>query len=643
MENNHRANIIFFGASWPWHIWIRFRSSCICNTDNENDETSNSVCRRLFEKLVKVRSPEIIEKLYLEKDYGRFVLKQHIFLKIPGNPIAYWLSNKIVDLFENGVSLNTKYSPKTGMTTGDDERFLRQWHEPSRGKFSSKCKSTSDAKASGKKWFPYNKGGIGERWFGNCNQVVNWENDGTEIKHWVVNNPKDPKTKSWSRRVFNHEFFFGSGITWTLLNMTTFNVRYLPNGSVLNVNGPTIPVSDRLQLNYLLGYLNSKLVHSLMHVINPTVANNPGSVGNMPLVFVKKDEVASIAFRAVNISKSNWDSYETSWNFVSFPLLTHEHRPSTLAQTYTHLRNHWRQATLEMQELEEENNRIFIDAYGLQDELTPDVPLEEITLTCNPHYRYAAGKTEDEYEKLLLADTLKEFISYAVGCMFGRYSLDKPGLILANQGESVEDYVEKVPSLSFAPDKDNVIPILDQDWFMDDMAGRFHRFLRITFGKTHYEENLAFIEEAIGKDIRKYFLKDFYKDHLKRYKKRPIYWLFSSPETSFNALIYIHRYRPDTVSVVLNDYLREFRTKLVARREHMEQISISASASSAEKTRALKEIEKLKKTIDELENYERDTLYPLAAQKVEIDLDDGVKVNYKKFGKALKKVPGVSS
>ena len=214
--------------------------------------------------------------------------------------------------------------------------------------------------------------------------------------------------------------------------------------------------------------------------------------------------------------------------------------------------------------------------------------------------------------------------------------MDKPGLILANQGESVEDYLEQVPIPSFAPDKDNVIPILDQDWFMDDMAGWFYRFLRLTFGETHYEENLAFIEKAIGKDIRKYFLKDFFKDHLKRYKKRPIYWLFSSPKNSFNALIYMHRYRPDTISVVLNDYLREFRTKLMARREHLEQISISASASSAEKTRALKEIEKLKRTIDELNNYERDTLYPLAAQKLEIDLDDGVKVNYKKFGKALK-------
>jgi len=296
-----------------------------------------------------------------------------------------------------------------------------------------------------------------------------------------------------------------------------------------------------------------------------------------------------------------------------------------------------------MQRLEKENNRIFIDAYGLQDELTPKVPLNEITLTCNPHYRYGGNKSDEELEVLLLADTMKEFISYGVGCMFGRYSLDKPGLILANQGETIEDYLKQIPKPTFEPDDDNVIPILDGEWFIDDIAGRFRKFLKITFGENHYEENLKFLEEAIGKDIRKYFLKNFYADHVKRYKKRPIYWLFSSPKGGFNALIYMHRYcHQDTVSIVLNDYLREFRTKLISRREHLEAISISASASKTEKTKALKEIEKLKKTIAELDDYERDTLYPLATQKIEIDLDDGVKVNYPKFGKALKKVPGLS-
>ncbi|WP_419633539.1 hypothetical protein [Thiolapillus sp.] len=320
-----------------------------------------------------------------------------------------------------------------------------------------------------------------------------------------------------------------------------------------------------------------------------------------------------------------------------------DYRQTTLKATYQKLRAHWQAMTLEMQRLEEENNRIFIDAYGLQDELTPEVPLNEITLTCNPHYRYNGDKSEDELEALLLFDTMKEFISYAVGCMFGRYALDKPGLILANQGETIDDYLKQIPEPSFRADDDNVIPMLDGNWFTDDITERFYKFLRVTFGEEHYEENLEFIEQAIGKNIRKYFLKDFYADHVKRYKKRPIYWLFSSPKGSFNALIYMHRYRPDTVSVVLNDYLREFRAKLASRKDHLEAVSISASASKGEKTRALKEIEKLKKIILELEDYERDVLYSLATQQVEIDLDDGVKVNYKKFGKALKKVVGLSA
>jgi type II restriction/modification system DNA methylase subunit YeeA len=302
-----------------------------------------------------------------------------------------------------------------------------------------------------------------------------------------------------------------------------------------------------------------------------------------------------------------------------------------------------------MQQLEEENNRIFIDAYGLQDELTPEVPLSEITLTCNPHYRYGNDKSDDELESLLLADTMRELVSYAVGCMFGRYALDKPGLILANQGETIEDYRKLVPNSTFPADEDNVIPILDGDWFTDDITERFRKFLRVTFGDEHYEENLRFVERALnikGKrnyGIRDYFLGEFYTDHVKRYKKRPIYWLFSSPKGSFNALIYMHRYRPDTVSIVLNEYLREFRTKLTAEKNHQEQISISASVSASDKTKALRETQQLNKMIKELEDYEREVIYPLATQQVEIDLDDGVKVNYPKFGKALKKIPGLEA
>lgn len=297
----------------------------------------------------------------------------------------------------------------------------------------------------------------------------------------------------------------------------------------------------------------------------------------------------------------------------------------------------------EAQRLEQENNRIFIEAYGLQNELTPDVPLSEITLTCNPYYRYSANKSDAELEALLLADTMREFISYAVGCMFGRYALDKPGLILANQGETLEDYLKQIPEPVFPADSDNVIPILDGEWFADDIVERFRVFLKLTFGEAHFQENLQFIEDAIGKDIRKFFLKDFYSDHLKRYKKRPIYWLFSSPKGTFNALIYMHRYRPDTVSIVLNKYLREFREKLNNRVEYLRRVETSADAARGEKTRALKEIEELRKSIAELDTWERNVLYPLATEQIKIDLDDGVKVNYPKFGAALKKIPGLDA
>jgi type II restriction/modification system DNA methylase subunit YeeA len=297
--------------------------------------------------------------------------------------------------------------------------------------------------------------------------------------------------------------------------------------------------------------------------------------------------------------------------------------------------------TQKQQQLEIENNRIYIEAYGLEKDLSPDVSLSDITLTCNPNFRYGGKRSEDELEELLCADTMKEFISYAVGCMFGRYSLDKPGLVLANQGETLKDYLKQVPKPTFTPDEDNVIPMLEGEWFEDDIAERFKKFLRVTFGEEHYDENLAFIEESIGRDVRSYFVKEFYKDHVQTYKKRPIYWMFSSAKGSFNALIYMHRYQPDTVSIVLNGYLREYIKKLSAHKSQLERTSVSGSASQSQKTKALKEITQINKELSELKEYEDDVLFPLASEQVKIDLDDGVKVNYGKFGEALSPIKGL--
>lgn len=402
-------------------------------------------------------------------------------------------------------------------------------------------------------------------------------------------------------------------------------------------------------MNYL-GFCNSALVNHFLAALSPTLDYHEGPVGRLPIAKSLPPEVGRNAKDLVQIARKDWDSSEISWEFSSFPLLNLGPGEAMVKANYQKLRTHWQKMTLDMQRMEQENNKIFIDAYGLQDELTPEVPLNEITLTCNPHYRYGDDKTEEELEDMLLADTIRELVSYAVGCMFGRYSLDKTGLILANQGETLVDYLLQVSEPSFPADEDNVIPMLDGDWFADDITLRFRQFLRVAFGEEHYEGNLAFIEQALnvkGKrnySLRDYFLSEFYADHVKRYKKRPIYWLFSSGNGkgggSFNALIYMHRYRPDTVSVVLK-YLRDYREKLATEKERQASVSINPATTQGDKTRALKEVDRLAKVLTELDDYERDVLYPLATEQKTIDLDEGVKVNYLKFGAALKKITGL--
>jgi type II restriction/modification system DNA methylase subunit YeeA len=380
-----------------------------------------------------------------------------------------------------------------------------------------------------------------------------------------------------------------------------------------------------------------------MRVINSSLHYLVGTVSLLPVTDkASRPEVRKVVAALTAIGKEDWDSDELSWDFTILPLLATDYRQSTLARTYAHLRAHWRGMTDEMHRLEEENNRIFIEAYGLQDELTPTIPMEDVTLTCNPAYRHGGDLDDDQLEALLRADTMCEFVSYAVGCMFGRYSLDAPGLILAGQGARLADYLADIPAPTFEPVAGNVIPVLDDNWFADDIAARFRTFLRVTFGEARFQENLAFVEDALGRDIRKYFVRDFFNDHVKRYKKRPIYWLFSSPKGTFNALIYMHRYRPDTVGAVLNDYLRPFRARLEGHRRGQEQVSIRGDATAGQKTKALKEIEATSRQIEELDAWERDVLFPLAMRKIAIDLDDGVKANYARLGAALKPIKGLN-
>ena len=565
------------------------------------------------------------------------------FNKISGAPISYWASGGIFSAFESHKKVSSITTLHRGISTGNTDLFSRLWHEVSHRHLLLNASNREEAKVSGARWFPYNRGGIFRKWYGLGVDIIDYQDNGRRMTEASI------RGESPGFRHDGAAEYFLPTITWTALTAGKPSFRLLDAGYVLGHKGSSIKVSEEMRLA-MLSLLNSNTLENFLGYISPTLDINISQISSLPLPQHFEATLAGdTAAKLLRLSRTDWNAYETSWDFTSFPLLDRDHGQPKLKARYLALRSHWRKTTLEMQHLEEENNRIFIDAYGLHDELTPEVPLKEITLTCNPHYRYGGDKTEEELEALLLADTMREFISYAVGCMFGRYSLDKPGLILANQGETLADYLAQVPEPTFMPDKDNVIPMLDGDWFADDIAERFRRFLRVTFGEEHYEENLRFIEQALnvkGKrsySLRDYLLNEFYTDHLKRYKKRPIYWLFSSPKGSFNALIYMHRYRPDTVSVVLNDYLREFRGKLLARKNHLEALGISASTSQGEKTKALKEIEKISKIIAEVDDYERDTLYPLATQQLEIDLDDGVKANYPKFGAALKKIPGLEA
>ena len=545
------------------------------------------------------------------------------FKKIPSSAIAYWASEQALEAFENETPLREISSPKIGMRTGDNERFLRKWFEVSTRNFKLDCFDKNESLTSEEKWFPYNKGGEYRKWYGNNEYVVNWLNDGYEIKEntrFVY--PQLGDNLGW--KISNESFYFQPSITWSFISSSFFGVRYTPKGFIFDVAGSSIFPSDTDRL-WLTAFLCSHLAFEFMKVMNPTLSFQVGNVADLP---VKKPTDIStpnnFAEKAIFISRQDWDNFEASWDFKTDPLI--RQKSETVQQAFENWEKESENTFQELKRLEEENNLYWIEAYGLQDELSHEVPDAQITIR-------RADLTRD----------IKSLISYAVGCIFGRYSLDKEGLILANQGETIEDYLQKIPNPSFTPDRDNVIPIIEGDWFTDDISEQFRKFLRLTFGEENYQTNLTFIENALDKPIQKYFLKDFYNDHVKRYKKRPIYWLFSSPKGSFNALIYLHRYRPDTASIVLNDYLREYRAKLTAHKTHLEAVSIDQNASQSEKTKALKTIENLRKIIDELEKYERDILYPLASQQLAIDLDDGVKVNYVKFGAALKKIAGLDA
>jgi hypothetical protein len=560
------------------------------------------------------------------KNNGRYKLvNQNDFKKLPGSPIGYWLSEKAISVFDNEVTIDSLANVLQGMIPGNTDAYLRLWSEVQLDKIGFGLSDYRDSGYKIYKWFPYNKGGGFRRWFGNIEHVINMENDGYSIKHDGYNN---------NYRLRDPNVYFKTAITWSKISSGAFSMRKMESGHLFDIAGCCAFTEDNIE--YLLAFSNSKVCSSILNVISPTLNYEVLHIKSLPILFSKTELISELSSGLQKISKEDWNVRETSWDFVKNELL--RIKGQDLEETYDFYQLYWRNKYLQMHKCEEELNRHFIEIYGLEGEIAPDVPLEEITIL--------KEETSIENGKLMFHEDVvfQQFLSYAVGCLFGRYSLDKDGLILATQSQTIESYFNKVgrseSELSFIPDEDNIIPFLDDEWFEDDIVSRFNEFLKVSFGEKNLRKNLAFVEECLGKGVRQYFTKDFYKDHVQRYKKRPIYWMFSSPKGYFNVLIYMHRYTPDTLNIILNSYLREFIEKLELQRKQL--LNQEASGSATEQNKARKQIDKIDAMLADCRQYEVEILYPLASERIEIDLDDGVLVNYNKFGKAIAPVDGLN-
>lgn len=568
------------------------------------------------------------------------------FGKIPGRPIAYWLGEMVRDAFSTYPPLREIAIPRQGNTTTNNARFVRSWYEVSRSVIGLCCASAKEFNDGGFKWVPYNKGGGSRGWYGLNESVVNWKDNGAEIKaipHSVI---------------ANESSYFSPGLTWSTISTSRIGFRFFGNGFIFDNKGACIFVSGEIQRK-LAALLNSKVFEQVLYQINPTVSLQPGDVAKFPIISdarIDEERVLRISDSCIRITRFDWDAYEVSWDFTSLPLLNFDNCQPNLKATYQKIRANWREMLLEMQRLEEENNSIIIDAYGLQDELTPEVPLSEITLTCNPHYRYGGNLTDEEREARLQSDTLTELISYAIGCMMGRYSLDREGLVYAHAGnEGFKELVEEGAYATFAADEDGILPLTADNWFPDDVAARFEQFVRTVWDAETLEENLQFIADSLclaaikpvkkggetaRETIRRYLSTQFFKDHMKTYKKRPIYWLFSSgKEKAFECLVYLHRYNEATLPRMRTEYVTPLLGQMAGRIERLRLQQ--AEAGTAEAKRIGKEIDTLSKQLTELRAFD-DELKHHADMRITLDLDDGVKVNYGKFGNLLSEVKAIT-
>lgn len=551
------------------------------------------------------------------------------FADIPGSPIAYWVSSDALAAFRSYPAISGVADLRAGISTGDNSQFERLWFEVSKSHISELGADTSVGNG---RWTPCSSGGRFRRWYGNNEVLMDWQDGGARIRAHK------------GSAVRNSAYMGRAGLTYSKIGGARFAVRSLPPGHVFDDTGRMIFPSPGTRQQLLASLLNSSTAQHFLDLMSPGLTFTSNEIGQIPWAMKSDDSLLSRVDMAERISKDDWDSIEISWDYQRNPLIRNDGRRSVLL--HEEVRRFSAVAagsSSRLRDLEVENNRVVADAYGLQGVVSNGVDLQSVSLSRNVEYQYGAGRSATEYAELERADLVKELISYGVGCMFGRYSLDVPGLILADQGATLRHYLTRVPAPTFAPDVDNVIPFVDDGWFEDDIVERFRQFLRTAFGGEHFEENRRFVEDSLGVEtLRDYFVtksgkSKFYDDHVQRYKKRPIYWMFSSPKGSFNALIYLHRYTASTVSTVLNEYLREYEAKLTVALQQAESSAVTGSAKDQ------KEADRLRRVLAELRDYEHDVLYPLATQQISIDLDDGVKVNYPKFYPAVKKIFGLEA
>lgn len=598
-------------------------------------------------RLIEPTSQQGKEDMFLAEE-NRYTVNQDDFAKIPGAPVAYWVSQSVINAFKQAKPLGEQYDARSGLQTNDNTRFLRMWQEVN-------INRTSISKVSdGSKWYPHLKGGPYRRWYGNYDYVVNWENNGEEILQLATKLYGTP-----TRTAKSIEKYFLPGFTWSDVSTGLFSIRKTFSGCIFDTTAPTISTKNNngTPSNELLGFLNTKVAQKMLSLLAPTIHYNCGSIALMPVYYINNSTVKNMVDECVSMSKEDWDSFETSWDFKVHPLVKlkmagayawgDDEPAMRIESSYKAWEETCEGRFQKLKANEEELNRIFIDIYGLQDELTPEVEEKDVTV-----------------RKADLQRDIKSLLSYAVGCMFGRYSTYKDGLLFAGEPYSLQAFVDKmnerpgtisaeelerayrnegiVVDEMFFPDADNVIPITDEEYLDDDIVSRLCAWLKAVYGADTLEANLDYIAKALGNKgstsreiIRNYFLNDFFKDHCQTYSvtgsgKRPIYWLFDSgKQNGFKALVYLHRYTPDTIGNLRIDYLHKMQRVYESEINRMQDM-MDHSGNAREVAAASKRKDKLAKQLKECREYD-EKISHLALSRIELDLDDGVKVNYRKL------------